>query len=833
MSVLRALFAFLVLALGAASPARADDRGWEIERNFRYFKYDSDVALQRIAFDLASAALKHAPTAGELEGFLNAPGFWESARLVDADADARAAWPLAWREGAPEIVYDLIKQLRGEKEEQARPKMAPPEQLDRQGWASLLVRATDKDHPDGWTDTCWDSYTRQHSNCAGKGDYVRPAGWIVRVYDNAAPADKSCLWSAPAGTYLGQISETDFYDPKLRPAIAWPTDVQDCREARVFVPAGDADQDPHKVHGDLTVTRTRNGVAEQWRLTPWDALIVGFADSFGSGEGNPERGATFSPDGYIAATNLPARPTDQAAPDMRAQWTDRRCHRSVYSWQIRSALYAALVDRHRSVTVLPYGCSGAEVFSGMLYPYKGIEDVARSKRAIGHSAQLGLAYQELCKSYTPAQKLPREPNWQTDANLLSFKANAAESSEVADYLKTALVRCAPGEAAAPFKRDVDALLLIAGINDFGFRSWATRAIAPDSLNGFLGGFMPSFTDPAVAAKTEALHERLAFRYAMLREALDEHFLVDAGLIDSRAAANSLTLPQVIVPFYPRALDDGRAGGEADHPSLCTHGNEGMDVGVLTDSLSLFGGGAKRCEASGAPLPTHGVIMAIQKAEYVEAIEQFRAEHLDGDADHLEGLTAFAAATDTRPGYSLIQGPGLAEGPFGGRGFCASSDAASHIQETGHCLSLADFLKPPAPPCANVAESPDMHADCIAASAEALPIARYYSPAFHAALPPDQPENWAPVAPESANVQSWSVFAPYAHRTRLFRTPNDAYLIVNQRPSSYTDQTVPGLLDLVRANGGAFHPTAEAHAIVATFASAQLHAVLSARAPAAP
>ena len=146
---------------------------------------------------------------------------------------------------------------------------------------------------------------------------------------------------------------------------------------------------------------------------------------------------------------------------------------------------------------------------------------------------------------------------------------------------------------------------------------------------------------------------------------------------------------------------------------------------------------------------------------------------------------------------------LASGPFGGRGFCASSDAASHIEETGHCLSLADFLKPPAPPCANVAESPDMHADCIAASAEALPIARYYSPAFHAGLPPGQPENWAPVAPESANVQSWSVFAPYAHRTRLFRTPNDAYLIVNQRPTSYTDQTVPGLLDLARANGGAF------------------------------
>jgi hypothetical protein len=268
MIALHAAFAFLVLVVAAVAPAQADDRGWEIERNFRYFKYNSDVALQRIAFDLASAELKHAPSAEELELFLNDPGFWERAKLSDADADARAAWPIAWRERDQGAVYDLIKQLRTEKEEQARPTMAGPEQLGRQGWASLLVRPSDKEHPEGWTDTCWDSYSRQHVNCAGKGDYVRPAGWIVRVYDNEAPSDKNCVWSADAGANVGELSEADFYDPRLRPAVDWPTAPQDCREARIFVPAADYDKDPHRVHGDLTVTRTMNGDAQQWRVTP-------------------------------------------------------------------------------------------------------------------------------------------------------------------------------------------------------------------------------------------------------------------------------------------------------------------------------------------------------------------------------------------------------------------------------------------------------------------------------------------------------------------------------------------------------------------------------------
>jgi hypothetical protein len=59
------------------------------------------------------------------------------------------------------------------------------------------------------------------------------------------------------------------------------------------------------------------------------------------------------------------------------------------------------------------------------------------------------------------------------------------------------------------------------------------------------------------------------------------------------------------------------------------------------------------------------------------------------------------------------------------------------------------------------------------------------------------------------------FYPYVHRTRLFRTPNDVYMLINNRPSNALDTTLPGILDLDgRTTSGAFHPTAEAHAILA-------------------
>jgi hypothetical protein len=128
--------------------------------------------------------------------------------------------------------------------------------------------------------------------------------------------------------------------------------------------------------------------------------VIGFGDSFTSGEGNPERLALFSGAPWIGG-NLPARdpdPVSLSQKDTRAQWTDRWCHRSVYSWQIRTTLAAALSDPHQSFAVLPYGCSGATIMEGILYGYNGVEwSAVTDKGVIGSRSEIGLAYQEICQ----------------------------------------------------------------------------------------------------------------------------------------------------------------------------------------------------------------------------------------------------------------------------------------------------------------------------------------------------------------------------------------------------------------------------------------------------
>ncbi len=73
------------------------------------------------------------------------------------------------------------------------------------------------------------------------------------------------------------------------------------------------------------------------------------------------------------------------------------------------------------------------------------------------------------------------------------------------------------------------------------------------------------------------------------------------------------------------------------------------------------------------------------------------------------------------------------------------------------------------------------------------------------------------------------FTPYAHHTRLFRTPNDAFLTAN------THRESTGLVDILQPAfaglySGAFHPTAEAHAIIADHVMCYARAAVEARDP---
>jgi hypothetical protein len=78
------------------------------------------------------------------------------------------------------------------------------------------------------------------------------------------------------------------------------------------------------------------------------------------------------------------------------------------------------------------------------------------------------------------------------------------------------------------------------------------------------------------------------------------------------------------------------------------------------------------------------------------------------------------------------------------------------------------------------------------------------------------DDWDPYTPAGA--------LPYAHRWRLIHNPNDAFLTANTHREGISpfDILQPAFAALT---SGAYHPTAEAHAIVADHVMRHVRAVL--------
>ena len=119
-----------------------------------------------------------------------------------------------------------------------------------------------------------------------------------------------------------------------------------------------------------------------------DALIAGMGDSIAAGEGNPDRAVRLSDEGFCfkrfdgleyyrpgragfsgnKSCNTMAG-EDAGASDwarQSARWLSGPCHRSLYSYQLRTALALAVENPHLAVTFVPLGCSGATINAGFL-----------------------------------------------------------------------------------------------------------------------------------------------------------------------------------------------------------------------------------------------------------------------------------------------------------------------------------------------------------------------------------------------------------------------------------------------------------------------------------
>ena len=514
---------FLLSTAAQASPSI----DWHVKHPFRYFTEMTDFNMHREAMADVMAAHGGAMTAtaiSDLKGKLNDPQWLRKWYSRDANL-----YPDAKRSGRPE-----------------------------RGWANPinLRRAT-----------CWDSRQQWHSSCASDGfgsalrtDYVRPQAHTVIFSVNDPPAG-TCRWQAGRPIFVKGRSE-------LAAEIEMPCSEQ--VEARIpFEP-----EIAEAARGvAVSVTLPDGTSLSQAPVWVRDRLIVGIGDSFSSGEGNPDspveidRGSrraglnmafVYDPESqrvkYAKSYSLPVR--QRNAP---AGWLDRKCHRSAYSYHLRTALQVALADpKHSAVTFLGFACSGAELTEGLLLPYAGVETVERSYFTADGAKrrdmpQIDRIMIELCRDDLLRTRATR--TIALDQPITDPKGHVLNSVKLLDC------------KADQFLRPIDLLIVSIGGNDVGFTPLiadiltktrppyanTTTRLRAEHLGASLVRTVARITKAHDVARARERARELPARFAALRKAL-------APLPIASAASGK---PNVILTAFPKVEFDqnGRLCGE--------------------------------------------------------------------------------------------------------------------------------------------------------------------------------------------------------------------------------------------------------------------------------
>ena len=173
-----------------------------------------------------------------------------------------------------------------------------------------------------------------------------------------------------------------------------------------------------------------------------DILIAGLGDSIASGEGNPDRPIALADEGFCFRYYLgtagaqyyrPSRAGYKGgraceAPDSlqvwqrnSALWFNSACHRSLYSYQTRTALALAVQYPHIAVTYLPLACTGATIADGLFGSQRARECPPTQIDARAARSGSTARFAELREALTQARR--RQADRKLDLVLLSIGAN--------------------------------------------------------------------------------------------------------------------------------------------------------------------------------------------------------------------------------------------------------------------------------------------------------------------------------------------------------------------------------------------------------------------------
>jgi lysophospholipase L1-like esterase len=296
-------------------------------------------------------------------------------------------------------------------------------QSDGRGWARNAVNRLCIDLAGRVSEPC----TRDNV----KESYLTPSDHPVTVrLTGAVPVGAVCAWSfddgdGPRQSTLDCAEPIDFRARYGRRTVA-SVDVSSGAEAAQHLTA------------DIMVR---------------DIFIAGLGDSIASGEGNPDRPVALADDGFCFRSYLgPAnaqyyRPSRAGykggraceAPDFlqvwqrqSALWFNAACHRSLYSYQTRTALALAVQYPHIAVTYLPLACTGATIADG-LFGTQRPRECPPSKTATTCQGTVNAQLGELRDALAAAKR--RQPERKLDLVLLSIGANDINfSGLVADVI---------------------------------------------------------------------------------------------------------------------------------------------------------------------------------------------------------------------------------------------------------------------------------------------------------------------------------------------------------------------------------------------------------------
>lgn len=384
------------------------------------------------------------------------------------------------------------------------------QETDGRGWARTMLANLCIDGMGSVTNTCERDGVRE--------SYIAPADHRVELRLIGAQPQSTCTWVFDEGdgaprNYTGPCGE----EVRIRLVYGKP--------ANITVDVAVPNAPPQRAVAEVAVR---------------DLLIAGLGDSIAAGEGNPDRPVALSDEGFCfrrfgtgSEYYRPGRATykgdrtceaGNSSPQnlaewsrLGARWMSQACHRSLYSYQLRTALALAIENPHVSVTFLPLACTGATIENGVL----------GSQRA-------------------------RELNCTPDRSCPSTVT--AQITQLQNHLAAAR-KARPG-------RNLDLVLLTVGANDIDFSGLVANVIIDANRERVLfGGGVISSVESAEAA----LQRTLPGGFAKLRAALKPMVGGDLSRV-------------VFVSYgHPALRADGAAcpGGQAGfdvHPSFRLDGD---------------------------------------------------------------------------------------------------------------------------------------------------------------------------------------------------------------------------------------------------------------------